>query len=97
MSANIEVAEVDDRRDAQAPIASAGTAKHGTNFALDTVLYPSDSYKDGVYWADLPYGERVAWVNAQGWAEVRADFLGHGLTSHRVYINAVCSSVRLTW
>ncbi|WRT65322.1 uncharacterized protein IL334_002265 [Kwoniella shivajii] len=28
-------------------------------------LAPEDSYKNGIYWADLPRSERRAWVNAQ--------------------------------
>ncbi|WVW79797.1 hypothetical protein I302_101767 [Kwoniella bestiolae CBS 10118] len=33
-------------------------------------LAPEDSYKDGVYWADLPGSERRSWVNTQNHTEV---------------------------
>ncbi|CAO1628156.1 unnamed protein product [Jaminaea pallidilutea] len=38
--------------------------------ALNAVLYPSDSYtKDRVYWADLPWSEKVSFINKQSNAE----------------------------
>ena len=32
---------------------------------LQEDLFPADSYSDGVYWANLPLGKRIAWVNKQ--------------------------------
>ena len=36
-------------------------------------LFPDDLYKGSTYWADLPYTERVQWVNAQSNAEARRE------------------------
>jgi hypothetical protein len=38
-------------------------------------LFPDDSYtSDGVYWADLPFSERVKFVNAVDRAEVKKEW-----------------------
>lgn len=36
-------------------------------------LFPPDSYSGKVYWADLPFGERITWVNTQSNAEARRE------------------------
>ena len=36
-------------------------------------LFPPDSYAGTVYWADLPLGERIAWVNSKSNAEARRE------------------------
>ena len=36
-------------------------------------LFPQDSYAGTVYWADLPLGERVSWVNKQSNNEARRE------------------------
>ena len=36
-------------------------------------LFPRDSYKDTIYWADLPFKQRVEWVNQQSNAEARRE------------------------
>jgi hypothetical protein len=37
-------------------------------------LFPQDMYSGTTYWADLPFRERVKWVNAQSDAEARREF-----------------------
>jgi len=38
-------------------------------------LFPDDSYTpEGVYWADLPYGQRVKFVNAVDKAEIKKEW-----------------------
>ncbi|KIR57991.1 Pi-transporter A-1 [Cryptococcus bacillisporus CA1873] len=36
-------------------------------------LAPEDSYRDGVYWADLPFNERRKWVDSQSNEEARRE------------------------
>lgn len=36
-------------------------------------LAPSDSYIDGVYWADLPRAQRTRWINAQSNQEAKRE------------------------
>ncbi|KAM0751247.1 MFS general substrate transporter [Meredithblackwellia eburnea MCA 4105] len=40
---------------------------------LSEYLLPDDSYINGVYWADLPNGERQAWINQSSNAEARRE------------------------
>ena len=40
---------------------------------VEEVLKPEDSYHNGTYWADLPFQERVAWVNAQSGTETKRE------------------------
>lgn len=37
-------------------------------------LFPQDMYSGTTYWADLPFRERVKWVNAQSDAEAHREF-----------------------
>lgn len=37
-------------------------------------LYPDDAYHNGVYWADLPRAQRVAWTNRQYRREATREF-----------------------
>ncbi|WFD25839.1 hypothetical protein MNAN1_000806 [Malassezia nana] len=42
--------------------------------AFREIIYPSDSYSaNGTYWADLPIGERISFVNKQSNAEARRE------------------------
>jgi Sugar (and other) transporter len=43
------------------------------NEILAEDLFPPDSYKGETYWADLPFSERLKWVNAQSDAEARKE------------------------
>lgn len=40
---------------------------------LSDDLYPRDLYKGTTYWADLPFCERLQWINAQSDAEARRE------------------------
>ncbi|ODH12522.1 hypothetical protein ACO22_08182, partial [Paracoccidioides brasiliensis] len=45
--------------------------------AFDTFIRPDDSYTpDGVYWADLPWHKRVAFVTQYDVAEAAREFAG---------------------
>lgn len=52
------------------------TAASSTNeHLLKESLFPEDSYtSDGVYWADLPRKERLAFINRQQNAEAKREF-----------------------
>jgi len=39
------------------------------NNLLQDELFPQDMYSGTTYWADLPFGQRIKWVNAQSDAE----------------------------
>jgi MFS family permease len=41
---------------------------------LKDELFPTDMYTGTTYWADLPFGERVKWVNANSDAEAHREF-----------------------
>lgn len=41
--------------------------------ALDRLVCPEDSYKNGVYWADLPFGERISWINKENNKETKSE------------------------
>ena len=48
---------------------------------LNSIIYPSDIYtEDGVYWADLPIGQRIAFVNKVNNAEARKELIAIGRT-----------------
>ena len=40
---------------------------------LSDELFPADSYAGDVYWADLPFNQRVSWVNKQSNDEARRE------------------------
>ena len=42
---------------------------------LKDELFPQDMYSGTTYWADLPLGQRIKWVNATSDAEARREFL----------------------
>lgn len=42
--------------------------------AVKDIICPEDSYTaDGTYWADLPFRQRVRWINAQSNAEAATE------------------------
>ena len=41
---------------------------------LKDELFPADMYSGTTYWADLPLGERIRWVNSQSDAEAHREF-----------------------
>jgi len=46
---------------------------------LNSIIYPEDIYtEDGVYWADLPIGQRIAFVNKVNNAETRKELIAIG-------------------
>jgi Sugar (and other) transporter len=51
---------------------------------LNDDLFPEDAYQNGVYWADLPFGERVSWVNRQSNAEALREIK---LLAHEFYMD----------
>lgn len=41
---------------------------------LSSILYPADSYtSDGVYWASLPFKEKMSFINKQSNAEAKRE------------------------
>ena len=40
---------------------------------LNSDLYPNDLYKGTTYWADLPFKERIRWINAQSNSEAKRE------------------------
>jgi MFS family permease len=48
------------------------------NELLKDDLFPEDSYSGTTYWADLPFGERIKWVNAQSDAEASRELKALG-------------------
>ncbi len=51
-----------------------GSSRANHEHLLDDVVAPDDSYLNGIYWADLPLGQRVKWVNAKWNEETAREF-----------------------
>lgn len=50
-------------------------SKEDLDAALESIVQPADSYKDGVYWADLPRKERWSWINKQNNSEASRELV----------------------
>lgn len=48
--------------------------RHGDTQEINHIIYPDDSYLNGVYWADLPRLQRWKWINNQQNTEARREF-----------------------
>lgn len=51
------------------PAPPGSSSANGFFLGSNGALLPEDAYENGTYWADLPSGERSAWINAQSNAE----------------------------
>src|SRR5271156_2210291 len=51
---------------------------------LNDDLFPEDAFQNGVYWADLPFRQRVTWVNNQSNAEALREIK---LLAHEFYMD----------
>jgi hypothetical protein len=81
--ASVEIPQDVSRRDSD-PDSSASAEQHtlanqpisntiSRDQLLNEELFPSDSYENGIYFGDLPFAERVKWVNRQNNAETKRE------------------------
>lgn len=47
--------------------------RHGDTSEINHIIYPDDSYLNGVYWADLPRAQRWKWINNQQNTETKRE------------------------
>ena len=59
--------------------ADPGRMTEKEHAVLNTIIYPDDIYtEDGTYWADLPIGKRIAFVNRINNRETRNELIAIG-------------------
>lgn len=47
--------------------------RHGDTSEINHIIYPTDSYLDKTYWADLPTTQKWKWINSQQNAETKRE------------------------